>query len=331
MPIPVSCPSCGTGLKAPDSAAGRKVKCPKCATPFAVPAPGADFGAEVQAAPPRPVAAAPAPPARRAAPPPPDDEYDDAPPPRRRGGGDGNTGLQLGLGIAALSVGAVALPFAFIPCFGMFAWPLAAVGLIVGVVGLVIAFSRQSQGMAFPIAGTATSAVALAVSLYWWFAVTSAVNRAKSDMENAFGQLKNWKPPKVEFPGGPGPDAGNLPKGTPLALADGRATVNGELTDADPRDRLKITSPCKVYLVQMAAGKRYKIDLMSKVLDSYLRVENSTGQQLATNDDGGEGLNSRLIFAPIQAGEYRVIATDLIRPPLHPANGPFTLTIEELK
>ena len=37
MPIPVTCGSCGTKLKAPDSAAGRKVKCPKCSTPVAVP------------------------------------------------------------------------------------------------------------------------------------------------------------------------------------------------------------------------------------------------------------------------------------------------------
>jgi hypothetical protein len=38
MPIPVICGSCGTKLKAPDSAAGRKVKCPKCGTLASVPA-----------------------------------------------------------------------------------------------------------------------------------------------------------------------------------------------------------------------------------------------------------------------------------------------------
>jgi hypothetical protein len=37
MPIPVSCGSCGTKLKAPDSAAGHKTKCPKCSTPILVP------------------------------------------------------------------------------------------------------------------------------------------------------------------------------------------------------------------------------------------------------------------------------------------------------
>lgn len=37
MPIPITCGSCGTKLKAPESAAGRKVKCPKCSTPAVVP------------------------------------------------------------------------------------------------------------------------------------------------------------------------------------------------------------------------------------------------------------------------------------------------------
>ncbi len=37
MPIPVVCSACATKLKAPDNAAGRKTKCPKCATPIAIP------------------------------------------------------------------------------------------------------------------------------------------------------------------------------------------------------------------------------------------------------------------------------------------------------
>jgi TM2 domain-containing membrane protein YozV len=40
MPIVVTCPGCSTTLKAPDAAAGKKVKCPKCTS--AVPVPAAD-------------------------------------------------------------------------------------------------------------------------------------------------------------------------------------------------------------------------------------------------------------------------------------------------
>ncbi len=38
MPIAIVCPSCGSKIKAPDNAAGRRAKCPKCASPVDVPA-----------------------------------------------------------------------------------------------------------------------------------------------------------------------------------------------------------------------------------------------------------------------------------------------------
>src|SRR5690349_18005479 len=38
MPITVACPNCQMSLKAPDHLMGKTVKCPKCATMFAVPA-----------------------------------------------------------------------------------------------------------------------------------------------------------------------------------------------------------------------------------------------------------------------------------------------------
>jgi uncharacterized Tic20 family protein len=40
MPITIACPSCKARLQAPDNAAGKKVKCPKCGTPIPVPAGG---------------------------------------------------------------------------------------------------------------------------------------------------------------------------------------------------------------------------------------------------------------------------------------------------
>jgi TM2 domain-containing membrane protein YozV len=38
MPIVVTCPSCSANLKAPDAAAGKRVKCPKCTSTIEVPA-----------------------------------------------------------------------------------------------------------------------------------------------------------------------------------------------------------------------------------------------------------------------------------------------------
>ncbi len=38
MPISVTCPSCGSKIKAPDGLAGRRANCPKCKAPINVPA-----------------------------------------------------------------------------------------------------------------------------------------------------------------------------------------------------------------------------------------------------------------------------------------------------
>ena len=55
MPIPISC-SCGARMSAPDTAAGKRVKCPKCGAALAVPAPAASFEVvdEDEATPPPP-------------------------------------------------------------------------------------------------------------------------------------------------------------------------------------------------------------------------------------------------------------------------------------
>ncbi|MDB5307289.1 MAG: hypothetical protein JWO38_1491 [Gemmataceae bacterium] len=46
MPIAVLCPGCNARLNAPDAAAGKTVKCPKCKAAMVVPAPAADAGFE---------------------------------------------------------------------------------------------------------------------------------------------------------------------------------------------------------------------------------------------------------------------------------------------
>lgn len=46
MPIPVVCSGCGKNLKAPDTAAGKRTKCPACQTPIEIPAAGSSPGAK---------------------------------------------------------------------------------------------------------------------------------------------------------------------------------------------------------------------------------------------------------------------------------------------
>src|SRR4051812_22725535 len=111
MPIPVKCPGCAATLKAPDTAAGKRVKCPRCGglISVAAPAPPAPAKEAVKAPARRPAKApppeeepAPARPERRDRP-----EADEEPaPPRRR---------VSGLGIASLVVGGLALLVGWVP------------------------------------------------------------------------------------------------------------------------------------------------------------------------------------------------------------------------
>lgn len=67
----------------------------------------------------------------------------------------------------------------------------------------------------------------------------------------------------------------------------------------------------KTFPFTMRAGETYVIDLESAQFDAYLRLLDSNGRQLAVDDDGGNGLNSRIIFRAPQSGTYQIIAGSL--------------------
>lgn len=93
-----------------------------------------------------------------------DDEYDR---PRRSGRSDDQSQVAVTiLGVLSLAKGIMALITSVIPCFGMFAIGLASISLLLGIIGIVIAKSKN-QGMALPVAGTAVSGLAVAFSLTW--------------------------------------------------------------------------------------------------------------------------------------------------------------------
>jgi serralysin len=58
--------------------------------------------------------------------------------------------------------------------------------------------------------------------------------------------------------------------------------------------------------VQLVAGQQYTFTLSSNAssIDSYLRLRDAAGNQLAFNDDGGGGLNSRITFTATSTGTY---------------------------
>lgn len=82
------------------------------------------------------------------------------------------------------------------------------------------------------------------------------------------------------------------------------------------------------YTFTASAGERVKIDLESDDFDSFLRVGrivNGAFIQQAYNDDGGDGLNARLVFTAPQAGEYLIRATSYSGS----ADGQYRLSLEQ--
>jgi predicted Zn finger-like uncharacterized protein len=340
MPVSLTCPSCASSLRVPDSAAGRKVKCPKCGSVIGVPAAGeeivdrATLGVKAAEAP-GPASAAPtsrrrqaenededAPRAsrsRREYDDDDDDDYDDEPRYSHRAAALGQGGgLQLGLGIASLSVGILGLLISWIPVFGAL---ICGVGLVLGVVAVIVAISN-GRGYGFPIAGSAVSGVALAISLILTIVIVSAAQNMAQEMERQMGQNMNFGPPI----GPPTPPAGAI------TLAGGKGQLERELTIADPFDRVQLQSRCKVFTVNMKAGRTYQIDMIRKenrqmgamaFMDPFLRLEDANGNQLMFDDDGGGGQNARITFVCAQNGTFRVVATTLI------GMGAFTLKVEE--
>jgi len=106
-------------------------------------------------------------------------------------------------------------------------------------------------------------------------------------------------------------------------------SIDGELTDADPMDKKLTNSHAKTFRVKLAEGKTYRIDMTSKKVDSFLRLEDADGDEVATDDDGGGFPNARIVYKARKAGEYKVIATTFEPGKTGEATGKFTLTVRE--
>ena len=115
---------------------------------------------------------------------------------------------------------------------------------------------------------------------------------------------------KVAGPPNPGPAipvAGVKP--IELKLNKGTVSVSSFLVANDPPYKNKNIS--KPFLLPMEAGKTYQIDYRSTVFDCYLYLEDPDGRIVGEDDDGGGGLDSRIVHKATKSGKYRIIATSL--------------------
>jgi thiol-disulfide isomerase/thioredoxin len=82
------------------------------------------------------------------------------------------------------------------------------------------------------------------------------------------------------------------------------------LTADDEKDTKMKSSHRKVYAIKLSEGKAYRIDLNSKDFDTFLRLEDAKGKEVAFNDDVAQNnLNSRILYLAANSGEYRIIVT----------------------
>ena len=94
-----------------------------------------------------------------------------------------------------------------------------------------------------------------------------------------------------------------------LKLENGQADCNSTIEAADERYRGK--KSFRIFNIQLERGKTYQFDHMTKSFDAYLYLEDPEGELLAEDDDGGGGLNSRIVYRAEMTGVYRLIATSL--------------------
>ena len=66
-----------------------------------------------------------------------------------------------GFGIASLVLGILTLLIAWIPLVGIFSIPVAAIGFILGLVGMIISLDARRSGVGMPIAGMVTCAISI--------------------------------------------------------------------------------------------------------------------------------------------------------------------------
>jgi WD40 repeat protein len=104
-----------------------------------------------------------------------------------------------------------------------------------------------------------------------------------------------------------------------VVLKDGVARLDGQLDANDLKDRAHPSCSCKQFLLKMAAGKLYEMEMSSSTLDVALRMEQADGTPLKVNDN-----SARITFRSVHENTYRIIASTV-----KPQTGMFTLTIHE--
>ena len=97
--------------------------------------------------------------------------------------------------------------------------------------------------------------------------------------------------------------------------------MRGRLAPGDPR--LSDNSIYHVYNYYGHAGEAITIDVMSDEFDAFAILQDPQGNEVARDDDSGEGTNARIVTTLRQAGLYRIIVNSYAAN----ASGAYTLWV----
>jgi len=112
---------------------------------------------------------------------------------------------------------------------------------------------------------------------------------------------------------GVNPDPNN--QGLPKTLFEVKGTL-------DANSKKLGGAPYASYKGNLNAGETYQINMTSKFYDAYLLIRVGT-EVVASDNDGGDGTNSRVVFTPTKTGIYEIVATTTNKN----ANGAFELNL----
>ncbi|HEX3313515.1 MAG TPA: TlpA disulfide reductase family protein, partial [Gemmataceae bacterium] len=128
-------------------------------------------------------------------------------------------------------------------------------------------------------------------------------------------------------PAAPPKFSDNVPDGNtePKAYLD----VKAKLTDDDPADPKIVGSVHKIHEVALEAGKTYRIDMTSRKLDSYLRLEDPDGHTVAEDDDGGGDFNARIVYKATKTAKHKIVATATKTGSRPETTGRYRLTVRD--
>lgn len=86
------------------------------------------------------------------------------------------------LGVASLILGILAFVICWIPLVNLLGVPLSALGLILGAVGVLVAFTRRGASIGYPIAGAAISGLSLVVAISITGLFVGGLKKASDEM-----------------------------------------------------------------------------------------------------------------------------------------------------